>query len=682
MTALAGLSLGGGLVAGPSLEMAGAGATTARRATRVVVPGGVQAKLIPHASAFGTTPATTPETVSFVLAARDARQLEQQASRTTTSFLSTAQFAADYGQTSRAITAVTNYLSAYGISTTVFADHLDVHAHGTAGEFDAALTVHQREYFIPATHGSPGTMGSPAQTVHSPTSAPELPREIARIVEAVVGLDDYGPYVSEAVHVPRRTAERQSRTANPTTCASATPLVTDADACHTPAYFASNYDLDPLYAKGAEGQGETIGIVTFAPLDTTAPEHFWQTVLHMTPSARTVSTITVDGGPTSTATGSGETDLDTEQSGAIAPDASIDVYQAPNSTSGFVDAFFGAASTDVATDVSTSWGQSETFLQVATATDALTARYVGAVDEAYMEMAVQGESMFASAGDTGAYDAYGTVGTTNLAVDNPADSPYVTAAGGTTAPFSATISSKAGTAAAPVSVTAQRAWGWDYLWSTVAALTGITELKAAEQNPGGGGGGYSALEPMPPYQSGIAGIQRFSDVEYLTPTAYKAVPTTSMVLPTSWSLNPSPSVEQGVASGGRAVPDVAADADPFSGYLLYGPTITTGTSMVLQGGWGGTSFVAPQLNAATAVIDSALGHRVGFWNPQIYAFAQSRTSPFTPLDASGTGNDDLYYTGTQGALYDPATGLGTPDLAVLEAEFAAETVTAPGGGGR
>ena len=43
---------------------------------------------------------------------------------------------------------------------------------------------------------------------------------------------------------------------------------------------------------------------------------------------------------------------------------------------------------------------------------------------------------------------------------------------------------------------------------------------------------------------------------------------------------------------------------------------------VLQGGWGGTSFVAPQLNGSTAVIDSALGHRVGFWNPSIYAVGQ------------------------------------------------------------
>jgi hypothetical protein len=52
-----------------------------------------------------------------------------------------------------------------------------------------------------------------------------------------------------------------------------------------------------------------------------------------------------------------------------------------------------------------------------------------------------------------------------------------------------------------------------------------------------------------------------------------------------------------------------ADADPETGYLVYGASV---------GGlneYGGTSFVAPQLNRSTAVIVSYLGHRVRFWNP-------------------------------------------------------------------
>ena len=53
--------------------------------------------------------------------------------------------------------------------------------------------------------------------------------------------------------------------------------------------------------------------------------------------------------------GSDETTLDVEQSGAIAPQSNILVYQAPNTDNGFADEFFAAASQNVAGSVSVSW---------------------------------------------------------------------------------------------------------------------------------------------------------------------------------------------------------------------------------------------------------------------------------------------------------------------------------------
>jgi kumamolisin len=91
---------------------------------------------------------------------------------------------------------------------------------------------------------------------------------------------------------------------------------------------------------------------------------------------------------------------------------------------------------------------------------------------------------------------------------------------------------------------------------------------------------------------------------------------------------------------------------------------------VLQGGWGGTSFSAPQLNGSTAVIDSFARHRVGLWNPSIYSFASGASSPFTPLQESGTGSDNLFCTGNPGQLFSPANGLGLPDMSQLAADFA------------
>ena len=81
------------------------------------------------------------------------------------------------------------------------------------------------------------------------------------------------------------------------------------------------------------------------------------------------------------------------------------------------------------------------------------------------------------------------------------------------------------------------------------------------------------------------------------------------------------------------------------------------------------AFGALQLNGAAALIDQAVGHRTGLWNPAIYGFALSASSPFTPLSAQGTTNDNLYYTGTPGQVFNPGSGLGYADLAKLAGDF-------------
>ena len=218
----------------------------------------------------------------------------------------------------------------------------------------------------------------------------------------------------------------------------------------------------------------------------------------------------------------------------------------------------------------------------------------------------------------------------------------------------------------------QRTWGWDYLWQPVATITGESLADSAESQVVGSGGGFSTIEQRPSYQDDVPGIGEYHAVQYLTPTDYTTVTGTNLVEPTEWSFNPTPSVTSGY-SGGRAEPDLSADADPYSGYLLYEPSAVQSGNAPLEGGWGGTSFVAPQLNGSTAVIDSYLGHRVGLWNPSIYAFATSRNSPFTPLNTAGTSNDNIYYTGNPGSVYNVGSGLGFPNLSKLAADFASES---------
>ncbi len=622
---------------------------------KVVVPQGVTAAALQNARVFGPTPPGTPETVSFVLKARNLGLLESSVEAGMPGgYLSVGRFAQEFGQPGFNISALENYLAQYGIKTSAYADGLDVTATGTAGEFDRALSVRQHQYRVRAVPARHGRSGRQAMTIHGTTGHALLPRDLAGFVLSILGLTNYPTFGSEAIHTPRLRSGVK-------------PAAVQTGSL-TPEDFAKQYHLDPLYAHGATGAGETIGIVTLASLTPSDPEFFWKNTLGITTKPNRISLVNVDGGsgPVSDASGSGETTLDVEQSGALAPNADIVVYQAPNTDFGFVDGFFTAASQNVADSVSSSWGESETEIQASVNSGVESPTYAVTFDEAFLELAAQGQSGFVSAGDFGAYTAAEDLGTTNLSAGNPDSSPWITTAGGTTLPGTIPITS---TVSAQIS--AQRTWGWDWLWPFFAQFTDpatnapyTSEEAFAKNNPLGGGGGFSVLEPTPFYQRSVPSAYHFSATEYLTPTGFQAID--GLTEPTDWSFDPAPSVITGTGHG-RATPDVSANADPFTGYEEY---FTGFTGDPLETGWGGTSFVAPQLNGATALIDSLLGHRIGFWNPAIYRFAAQENSPFTPLDEASNNNDNLFYTGTPGHIYNVGSGLGYPDLTRLALDFA------------
>jgi kumamolisin len=683
------LRVGAGLAAGVTAAAIGTAAAAASASTGpgpntlVKVQPGMTAAALPRATVFGNTPASTPETVSFILRERQLPELEASVAHGVKKFLSVGQFAGEYGQSPSVISGLESYLAKFGITTKAYADGIDVSAQGTAGEFDQALSVSQKQYRVPAFKGKNGQT-VPAQTVHAATSAPELPERIAGSILTVLGLTNYSPFASQTAHINTKFAKTAVHKASANT-SSSTPKNDPAfceqlsglpSGCHIPSDFASSYGLDNLYKAGADGAGQALAIVTLAAVDPNAPQYFWQNVAGIPDTGRTLTVDNIDGGPgaPSDAAGSGESDLDVEQSGALAPGANVIVYQAPNTDAGFADAFFQAASDNTASTVSASWGESETYLQAAVAAGVETPLYETAFDEAFLEMAAQGQSGFIASGDEGAYTASnpGDLGTTNLSVGASADSPYITAAGGTTLPWTAEFANADGSVTATVNVTQQRTWGWDYLWQPIATVSGVTAAQVAPTAVVGSGGGFSTFEPRPSYQDDVPGIGHYHAVPYLTPTDYQTITGTNLSLPTSWSVNTSPGVVTGY-SNGRAVPDVSADADPYSGYLLYEPSAAAAGGAALQGGWGGTSFVAPQLNGSAAVIDSYLGHRVGFWNPAIYKFATNWTSPFTSLSSASTSNDNIYYTGNPGSVYNEGSGLGFPNLAKLATDFKHES---------
>ena len=116
----------------------------------------------------------------------------------------------------------------------------------------------------------------------------------------------------------------------------------------------------------------------------------------------------------------------------------------------------------------------------------------------------------------------------------------------------------------------------------------------------------------------------------------------------SWQANVGVPQRVGSNTTGRGVPDVAADADPATGYHVF----VDGTATVI----GGTSAVAPLWAALVCRLTQAVGRPLGLLQPAIYASATTTKTAHGFRDIT-TGNNGAYQAK---AGWDPCTGLGVP----------------------
>ncbi|MCQ2009441.1 S53 family peptidase [Sporolactobacillus sp. STSJ-5] len=590
---------------------------------------GTGQSVLENADYFGDLPNETPVSVDIVLKTGNERQLQSYIEKTVDpssafyhKYLSVPQFKKAFGAPDITVKALTQYLKKYHIHSKVYDNNLIVSASGTAGDFNKAFSVTIRKAKFRG------------KSFHAAKKGPKLPRFLATHVLAVLGLTNYSELTPRAVKRPLKMTPNSS----------GGPLNLD------PSDLIKQYNVGPLYDQGANGKGQTIGIVTLADFNTEDAYSFWKQE-GIDVKADRIHKILVDGG--SDWNGYEETSLDVEQSGALAPQADVNVYVGPNTDAGFVNAFATAINENKASQISVSWGLSESAISAAIKDQTEDPAYALVFNQLFEQAAAQGISMFASAGDAGAYDASRDMGTYNLAVDNPADSPYITAAGGTTLPWSYTT--KTGV---QLNVSSERAWGWNYLYPYFDSLGLSTPEGWANYYFVGGGGGFSQLFRTPDYQKGVSGVNRFTAVQQWQPST-----DFGSVTPLS-----DPKIVSGTSSG-RNMPDVSLNADPYTGYKVFlsdpnAPGSNSGFST-----FGGTSVVSPQLAGLTALMNSNQKGRIGFWNSQIYRFAKQKSSPFHPLNATGTENTNLYYTGTKGTIYNQSTGLGTIDVASLAKHF-------------
>ena len=350
-------------------------------------------------------------------------------------YLTREQFAAEHGAETSAVAAVRAFAATNGIAVVdENPARRAVVLSGTVAQFEAAFEVELMHVEHP--DGSYRGREGPIY----------IPEGLAASVLAVLGLDNRPQAMT---HFRTRPPTRSARSR------AATPVPTS----YTPPELATLYGF-----PDGTGDGQCVALIElgggYRPADLDA----YFTDLGV--GSPQVSAISVDhgkNGPTGDPNGAdGEVMLDVEVVGAIAPQARIVVYFAPNTDAGFLDAITTAVhdTTNRPNVISISWGGPES---------SWTSQAMSSFNSAFEAAAAMGITVCVASGDNGSSDGVTTGGEH---VDFPASSPFALACGGT---------------------------------SLTATSTAITSEAVWNDGASGGasGGGVSTFFELPAWQAGL-----------------------------------------------------------------------------------------------------------------------------------------------------------------------------------
>jgi kumamolisin len=308
------------------------------------------------------------------------------------SYLSRGELALRFGAAEDDLAAVERFAAQAGLTVEQSdAAQRTVVLSGPAEAINRAFDVQLADYEHPEVGRYRGREG----TV-------DLPPELAGVVTAVLGLDD------------RPQARPRLRRAEPVAGVAA-PRATSG---FTPPQVAQLYDF-----PAGTGRGQCIAIVSLGGGIAQADVDDYFAGLGI--AAPAIATVSVGGAPIGPGGGAadadGENALDVQVSGSIAPDASLVVYFASNTTDGFLGAINAAIHDAIhkPSVISISWGAPEA---------AWTPQAMNAMDDAFVDAGLLGISVFVAAGDNGSADG---IHDSRPHIDHPACSPHVIACGGT-----------------------------------------------------------------------------------------------------------------------------------------------------------------------------------------------------------------------------------------------------------
>jgi subtilase family serine protease len=617
---------------------AGAPAQASSPHGRAVLAGSKPAWAKPSADR-GTTAASVPVTAKVYLAGRDlsgqtalAAAVSDPQSASYGHYLTPQQVQARFGATPQQVAAVKAWLTAAGLKVTGSNQHyLTVQGDAAAAQRAFAVTLH--------------SYAKSGHIYRAPSTEATVPASVASAVLSVDGLSTVPVKAQHASATPSDTLPGPGAAfvnSGPFSSyyGSNTAVGTPAAYGRVQPYTVKGYtgtQLRSAYGAtptGLTGKGVKVAIVDAYDSPTIAADA-------TTYASRNGDAPYAEGqfsevdAPEWTHTADddcgasgwyGEQTLDVEAVHAIAPKADI-TYVGAGSC--YDDDLLAALNTIVdnrlATIVSDSWGEPES-----DSDPSLDAVY----DQTFTKGAIEGIGFYFSTGDNG--DEVANTGTKQS--DMPASLPWVTAVGGTS-----------------LGVGKHGKYQFETGWGTEKApLSADGKSWAGFPGPftSGAGGGTSARVPQPYYQKGI-------------------VPTALATL-----------------NGGvnRVIPDIAADADPTTGFLV-GQTQTFPDNSVKYSEYriGGTSLASPLIAGLQALAQQANGFPLGFANPAIYdrygtssfhdvtdhpygagtTLADVRVDFANEVDASDGLLTSLRTLGKDSSLsatrgYDDVTGVGSP----------------------
>jgi len=358
-----------------------------------------------NATPVGVLPASTALHIAVALRLNNRSGLESYAAAIQDpsnslfgSALTVDQFVATYAPTSAQVHQVSAYLSGLGLTNIqTEPNNLFVTADGTAAQIGAAFNT------------SIGQFEQNGHTVYANFTDAQVPASLSGTVLAVLGLTN-AAVMTTPIHVQ----------------ASATAVSTPAVHFYTPNNFWTVYDV------GATSAASKTTIAIFAEGDLTQVLKD----LRVAESENQLPQVPVQviqvGMPSTDTAGQDEWDLDTQMSTGMAGKvAKLLIYDTTSMSDSDIGLMFNKfAYQNIAKAGNASFGLCETF--------AYLDGSMLADDQVFLEAAAQGQTVFASTGDSGS--ACGVSGEANGVplsgaagmVEYPASSPYVIAVGATT----------------------------------------------------------------------------------------------------------------------------------------------------------------------------------------------------------------------------------------------------------